>query len=103
MRRTLGVSVAVLASALLVGCSGPGASSGSSDSGGGAAPAVAPENPSGSEADRQIVTTATASVAVEHPAAGAQRVSELVEAAGGRVDQRTDQAASGGNGDQGAV
>src|SRR3954453_12287853 len=87
MRRAGGASVAVLALAMLVGCSGPGAGSSSSDSGGGAAPAVAPENPSGSEANRQIVTTATASVIVKHPAAGAQRVSELVEAAGGRVDQ----------------
>src|SRR4051812_16463890 len=103
MRRTVGASVAVLALAVLVGCSGPGASSESSDSGGGAAPAVAPADPSASRPDRQIVTTATASVTVKPPAAGAQRVSELVEAAGGRVDQRTEQAASGGNGDQGAV
>src|SRR3954451_3102825 len=103
MRRTVGASVAVLALAMLVGCSGPGASSSSSDSGGAAAPAVAPGGAPDSEADRQIVTTPTASVTVKHPAAGAQRVSELVEAAGGRVDQRTEQAASGGSGDQGAV
>ena len=42
-----------------------------------------------------MVTTATASLAVEDPADGAQRVSELVESAGGRVDERTEQAGSG--------
>lgn len=50
-----------------------------------------------------MVTTATASVAVKDPAAGAQRVSELAEAAGGRVDERTEQKASGPNGAEGTV
>ncbi len=49
-----------------------------------------------------MVTTATASLAVEDPADGAQRVSELVESVGGRVDQRTELAASGENGVEGA-
>jgi hypothetical protein len=48
-----------------------------------------------------VVTTATASVAVKDPARGAQRVSELEESAGGRVDERTENAASGP--DQGAT
>ena len=49
-----------------------------------------------------MVTTATASVAVEDPADGAQRVSELVESVGGRVDERSEQAASGEDGVEGA-
>ena len=60
-----------------------------------------PAGPGGPEAapgevepDRQVVTTATASLAVEDPARGARRVSELAESAGGRVDERTEQAAS---------
>src|SRR3954467_9706379 len=86
MRRSLGVAVAALSLVLLVGCSGPGSSSGSSDSsaGGGAAAAPvesagAPGAPAETDPDRQIVTTATASVSVKDPATGAQRVSELVE------------------------
>ena len=54
--------------------------------------------PGDADPDRQVVTTATASVAVEDPADGAQRVSELVESAGGRVDERSEQAASGEDG-----
>jgi hypothetical protein len=50
-----------------------------------------------------VVTTATASLAVEDPAEGAQRVSELVESVGGRVDERTEQAASGEDEVEGAV
>jgi len=93
--------------AVLVGCSGPGAGSDSSGSDGGvgvAAPA-APGDPGNTPADpdRQVVTTATASVAVKDPADGAQRISELVEAAGGRVDQRTEQAGSGKDGLEGAA
>src|SRR4051794_2547727 len=102
MRRSLGVAVAGLSMALLVGCSGPGSSSGSSDSsaGGGTAAAPvesagAPGAPAETDPDRQIVTTATASVSVKDPATGAQRVSELVESAGGRVDERSEHAASG--------
>ena len=50
-----------------------------------------------------MVTTATASLAVEDPADGAQRVSELVESAGGRVDERTEHAASGEDEVEGAA
>ena len=60
-----------------------------------------PEAAPDSDADRQVVTTATASVAVEDPADGAQQVSELVESVGGRVDERTEQASSGENGLEG--
>jgi hypothetical protein len=48
-----------------------------------------------------VVTTASASLTVKNPAAGAQRVSELVESVGGRVDKRTEQSPSGKDG-QGA-
>jgi len=100
----------VLGLALLVGCSGPG----SGDSGGGtdsgAADGVtAPEDvgsgagaPEDTDTDRQVITTASASLTVEDPAKGAQQVSELVESAGGRVDERNEQAASGKNGLEGA-
>jgi hypothetical protein len=40
---------------------------------------------------------------VDDPADGAQRVSELVEDAGGRVDERTEQAVSGEDGTEGTV
>jgi hypothetical protein len=109
MRRSLGTAVAALAMAVLVGCTGPGADSGGeqSDAGGGAVagpenPGAAPDAPKESDADRQVVTTATASLAVEDPADGAQRVSELVESVGGRVDERSEQGASGENGVEGA-
>ncbi len=105
---------AALAMALLVGCSGSGTDSGSADSsvGGGAvapepafpgSPEGAPSDQADADPDRQVVTTATASVAVEDPADGAQQVSELVESAGGRVDERTEQAGSGEDGVEGAA
>ena len=91
-----------VAMAVLVGCSGSGTDSGGAESGAGGGVGVAePAGPGGPEAapgevepDRQVVTTATASLAVEDPARGARRVSELAESAGGRVDERTEQAAS---------
>jgi Domain of unknown function (DUF4349) len=97
--------------ALLVGCSGSGTDSGSSDGGGAGGDAAVPgeaEGAPGSAVDgdtdeeRQVVTTARASLSVEDPADGAQQVSELVESVGGRIDERTEQAASGENGLQGA-
>ena len=96
------MALAAVAVALLVGCSGPGSSSSSAGGGAGVAAAPAAGAPN-SDAERQIVTTATANVSVKDPASGAQRVSELVEAAGGRVEQRTEQAGSGTNGTEGAA
>ena len=98
-------AVTALVVAFLVGCTGSGSgdSGGSEDAAGGgsvAEPAVAPGDPA--DEDREIVTTASASVSVEDPAAAAQRVSELVESAGGRVEERTEQAASGEDGVEGA-
>ena len=104
MRRLRTTAVTVLAVVALAGCSASSESGSSASDAAAAAPAVDVGVPGGPEAapgvpgqtapDRQVVQTASASVAVEDPAAGAQRVSELVEAAGGRVDERTEQAAS---------
>ena len=104
MRRLRSTAVTVLAVVVLAGCSASSDSTSDSAAAGAAAPAVdmgvpggpevAPGAPGQPAADRQVVQTASASVAVDDPAAGAQRVSELVEAVGGRVDERTEQAAS---------
>jgi hypothetical protein len=111
MRRFLGTAAATLAVALLVGCTGPSSESTGADSGaGGGASVPEPATPGGQEgtpgspvdADRQVVTTASAFLAVDEPAEAAQRVSELVESAGGRVDERTEQAAAGEDGVKGA-
>ncbi|WP_448615614.1 DUF4349 domain-containing protein [Modestobacter sp. URMC 112] len=116
MRRSLSTAATALALALLVGCTGTGTGSGASGGADGSAgegvssPEVAAEEPGGApagavdaDADRQVVTTAAASLAVEDPAEAAQRVSELVDSAGGRVDERTERAASGEDGVEGAV
>jgi hypothetical protein len=107
MRRFLGTAVAGLALAVLVGCSGSGTDSGGAESGAGggtvAEPAAGKPGEPAVDADRQVVTNATASLAVEDPADGAQRVSELVESAGGRVDERSEQAAAGDDGVEGAA
>jgi hypothetical protein len=59
--------------------------------------------PDETDADRQVVTTAIASLAVEDPAEGAQQVSELVESVGGRIDERNEQRASGEDDVEGAA
>ena len=104
-----------LALALLVGCSASsGLDSGAEEGGAGGgvvapergapgAPEDAPAVPADSDPDRQVVTTASASLAVEDPADGAQRVSELVESVGGRVDERTVQAGFGEGGEGAAA
>src|SRR5688572_3007056 len=111
MRRSLGTAVLALVLLLLVGCSGSGSDSGEQSSAGGGAGAGAPEYappgdpgaaPDDTDADRQVVTTASAFLAVEDPAESAQEISELVERVGGRVEERKEQAASGENGVEGA-
>ena len=67
-----------------------------------AAPGIRRRTAVDSDPDRQVVTTAAAFVTVEDPADGAQGVSELVESVGGRIDERTEQAASGKDGLEGA-
>lgn len=112
MRRTLGTVVAALCMAVLVGCSGFGSDSGSVEGGGDQSvdgPArEAPGEPGGTpvtdtDEGRQVVTTASASLTVDDPAESAQRVSELVESAGGRIDERTEQAVSGADGIEGTI
>ena len=109
-KRSLGAVVVALAMLFLVGCSAlSGSDSGGSESasGGGsvADEAVAPGDPGGAPADedRQVDTSASASLAVEDPAEAAQRVSELVESVGGRVDDRNEDAGSGEQGVEGPV
>jgi hypothetical protein len=110
MRRSLGTAVLALLLLLLVGCSGSGSDSGGGESvagGGAGAPEFAPPGdpgaaPDDTDADRQVVTTASAFLAVEDPAESAQEISELVESVGGRVEERNEQAASGENGVEGA-
>ena len=100
----------MLAVAVLAGCSGPSdpGSSGADSGAPGvvvtepvppAGPGTGPADPVDADPDRQVVTTAAASLTVDDPADGAQRVSELVQAAGGRVDERTERAGSGDDGD----
>ena len=107
MRRFLGTAAAALTLAVVVGCTGPSGSDSAADGGAGggvAAPEpAAPGDPVDVDEDRQVVTTATASLAVEDPAEGAQQVSELVESVGGRVDERTVRAASGEDDGEGAA
>lgn len=92
---------AVLGVLLLGGCSGSGemASSYSADADAvapavpGQVPGDVPGEDTGGSADveRQVVTTADTTVVLDDPSAGAQRVSELAEDVGGRVDQRSEQ------------
>lgn len=109
--RSARIATAALALVLLVGCSGPSTSESSADGGadagaggGVSAPEVGDqEDPTAADADRQVVTTATASLAVEDPSDAAQQVSELVEAAGGRVEERSEITPAGQADDAGAV
>lgn len=100
MRSLLGRAAAVAMVVLVVGCSGSsdGESSGA-DGGGGAVAdeggAAGDDGGAAVDADRQVVTTASTTLVLDDPADGAQRVSELVESAGGRVDERTEQTADG--------
>jgi hypothetical protein len=113
VKHLLSTITVALSLVLLVGCTGSsdGESSGADSGGGGGVAAPEPATPGDVEGapddpadpERQVVTTASASLAVEDPADAAQRVSELVEAAGGRVEERTEQAGSGEDGVEGAV
>ena len=103
--------VAALTLAVLVGCSGPSGEDSSGADGGAGGGAVVPQPaapgdvggaPEDTDAERQVVTTASASLAVDDPAEGAQQVSEMVESVGGRIDERTEHAGSGTRGGDGA-
>jgi hypothetical protein len=101
----------LIASLSLAGCSA--ASSGSSGSaphlstggGSGQSEAVAPNDSAGSKSDsgkattvdRSVVVTGTVTVTTQKPLAAADKAVSIVEAAGGRVDGRTENAATDGN------
>jgi len=97
----------LIASLSLAGCSAAGAGSTSShniSAGGGSSQqdAVAPDPATGSKsdsgkastADRSVVVTGTMTVTAEKPLAAADEAVSIVEAAGGRVDGRTENAAT---------
>ena len=111
LSRSLLIGTALLIAALsLTGCSAGGASSSapglSSGGGTGQSEAIAPDTSVGSAAkggsktpdiDRSIVVTGTVTVTAEKPLAAADRAVAIVEAAGGRVDGRTENAATDGD------
>ena len=103
------IGTALLVSALsLAGCSAA-SSSGSAHSAGGSSQseAIAPDSSSGSGSktgtdgtsavDRSIVVTGTVTVTAENPLSAADKAVSIVEAAGGRVDGRTENAATDGD------
>jgi hypothetical protein len=100
MRSLLGRAAAIAAVVLVVGCSGSSGDESSGADGGGAGAVADEEGAAGDgggavDADRQVITNASSTVTVDDPADGAQQVSRLVESAGGRVDERTEQSATG--------
>ena len=113
--RSLLIGAVLLISALsLTGCSaGASTSSSGLSSGGGTgqSEAIAPDTSNGSAAkagggsaatvDRSVVVTGTVTVTAEKPLAAADKAVSIVEAAGGRVDGRTENAAT--NGDRGSA
>ncbi|MGY2066206.1 DUF4349 domain-containing protein [Blastococcus sp. SYSU DS0619] len=105
LRRLLAPAALILV--LLVGCTDQtgGESQSAADGAGGAVTAVpaAPGTGESAQDDRQVVTTATAALAVDDPAEGAQQISELAESVGGRVEERSVQATSGEDGVDGVV
>ncbi|MFD6176528.1 MULTISPECIES: DUF4349 domain-containing protein [unclassified Isoptericola] len=110
-RRAPAAVVALAATLLLLvaGCSsgsggdassvpdqGAGSAAGSEDgtadvSAAGASESLAEADPAAA-ADREIVTTGSATVVADDPAAAASRLARLVEEAGGRVERRTETA-----------
>jgi hypothetical protein len=113
--RSLLIGAALVISALsLAGCSAgastssPGLSAGG---GSGQSEAIAPDTSNGSAVktgggsaatvDRSVVVTGTVTVTAEKPLAAADKAVSIVEAAGGRVDGRTENAAT--NGDRGSA
>ncbi|WP_147918962.1 DUF4349 domain-containing protein [Ruania zhangjianzhongii] len=96
MNTTTRVLAGVALAVGLVGCSAAGTHSGGTDgsadlahSGAESAPQdVADRDVSGPEVERQIITTARATVQVDDPAGSADSLAELVTGLGGRVDDR---------------
>jgi hypothetical protein len=105
-------TVLVLASLSLAGCSaGSGSSTSDLSAGGGSgqSEAVAPDtgstgksgSDSSASADRSVVVTGTVTVTAKKPLDAANKAISIVESAGGRVDGRTENAAT--DGDQGSA
>lgn len=104
--RSLMIGTALLVASLsLAGCSAAGSSSTPQlSTGGGSAQkqAVAPDASSGSTSslgrtsavDRSVVVTGTVTITAQKPLAAADKAVSIVEAAGGRVDGRTENAAT---------
>jgi len=104
MRRILLPAALCVAALCLAGCAAPSLGGASDESAGSsvAGPQAVTERASGdaatdlsfesSSADREIVTTGTATITVDEPADVATDVANLVERAGGRIDSRTEYA-----------
>lgn len=94
----------LIASLSLAGCSAAGSSSTPrlSAGGSGQSQAVAPDASTGSKSssgsaatvDRSVVVTGTVTITAQKPLAAADKAVSIVEAAGGRVDGRTENAAT---------
>lgn len=110
MRRRLTSTVLVLAAVSLAGLSLAGCSPMSSGSPGSAdmiAPAIggpelqAPDGKSAEARDasgsRQVIKTGSVTITVPQPADAADEAARIVESAGGRIDSRTERAATDGN------
>jgi hypothetical protein len=112
MKRFFGTTaLLVIAASLplsLAGCTSDGSSSSSSPSRERGEIGVAPDSAGGSKAadaggtvnvkgDRQVITTGTVTLTAPKPADAADRAVALVEAAGGRVDGRTERAPTDGD------
>jgi hypothetical protein len=112
-RATLG-AVLLVAALSLAGCSAFGSSTSSSGLSSGSG-AVAPDTAVGSDGsvkpnsvpdaskavDRSVIVTGTVTITASDPIASAAKAVTIVEAAGGRIDGRTENAAA--NGDRGSA
>ncbi len=115
-RARTSVITGLLAAMLLTACSGAGQDSASAGAGSATSAAAGSEAASAADAapdggaaaapvaavDRQVITTADVSMTVDDPRAAVARVVAVVEARGGRVDERSEQAAPEGEDASGA-
>jgi hypothetical protein len=98
MRRLLLILLAIALPALLVtGCSASGTSSGSRAPGAPAAQNAVGDKAAAASADRQVVTDGSVDLTVKDPRETARAAAAVVEASGGRVDARTEDAAGSGH------
>ncbi|HWH25455.1 MAG TPA: DUF4349 domain-containing protein [Pseudolysinimonas sp.] len=105
MKRPLGVTSAVLATVLLLaGCAGGGGShnsqGGDGTTGGGnvvGQPAAGPEADRNATVDRKIVISGDVTITTADPVDAAAQAARIVEAAGGRIDSRSETAPRDGD------